>query len=207
MSPPDGSGRGRPRDESREQAILDAALELLVEVGYERMSMVAVASRARASKATIYRRWPCKDQMVVEALRRRAPEAHVPADTGSLREDLAAEVRLMAEVVSGPDGAMLVGVLRAASESPQLAAVIQANVLQHKTEMGSCLMQRAVERGELADIVDAAPLMEVILAMIFMRLLVTGEPLDDAFVEHVVDEVALPLLAGRSGRLAESSNT
>jgi AcrR family transcriptional regulator len=206
MSPPDGSVRGRPRDESRERAILDAALELLVEVGFERMSMVAVASRARASKATIYRRWPCKAEMVVEALRRRSPPAHVPADMGSLREDLAAEIRLMIEVLSGPDGALLVGILRAASESPELAAVIQANVIQHKAEMGSCLLKRAAERGEVVDSLDAAPLMEVIFAMILMRLLVTGEPLDEPFVEHVVDEVALPMLAGRSARVAERSN-
>jgi AcrR family transcriptional regulator len=204
MSPPDGNGRGRPRDDSREQAILDAALQLLVEVGYERMSMVAVASRARASKATIYRRWSCKDQMVVEALRRRTPADHVPADTGCLRGDLAAEVRLMVEVVSGPEGSLLVGVLRAASESPQLAEVIQTNMRERKAELCCCLLRRAVARGELPETADPGPLIEVIIAMIFTRLLVTGEPLDEAFVDHVVDDLAMPLLAGRAGLAAGS---
>ncbi|WP_232291900.1 TetR-like C-terminal domain-containing protein [Frankia sp. QA3] len=171
------------------------------------MSMVAVAARARASKATIYRRWSCKDEMVVEALRRHVCADHVPADTGCLRGDVAAEVRLMIENVSGPDGALLVGVLRAASESPRLAAVIQANVLQRKVELGRCLLERAAQRGELLAKTEPAVLVEVILAMIFARLLVTGEPLDDAFVGHVVDEVVLPLLAGRATPPAVRSNT
>ncbi len=207
ISPPVASGRGRPRDESREQAILDAALELLVEVGYDRMSMVAVAARARASKATIYRRWSCKDEMVVEALRRHGPAEHVPADSGCLRDDIAAEVRLMINAVSGPEGALLVGVLRAASESPRLAAVIQANLLQRKVDLGRCLLERAMRRGDLLAKAELALLIEVILAMIFTRLLVTGEPLDEAFADHIVDDVVLPLLAVRSAPSAATSNT
>ncbi|MCK9893539.1 TetR/AcrR family transcriptional regulator [Frankia sp. AgB32] len=206
MNIPCGAGRGRPRDDAREQAILDAALQLLVEVGYERMSMVAVANLARASKATIYRRWSSKDEMVIEALRRRAPVDNIPADTGSLRDDLVAQVRLMIEAASGPEGALLVGVLRAASESPQLAEVIQTNMRQHKAEMCCCLLERAVKRGDLPESADPGPLVEVIVSMIFMRLLVTGEALDDAFVHHLVDELALPLLAGRAGIPAEPAS-
>jgi hypothetical protein len=111
---------------------------------------------------------------------------------------VAAEVRLMIDTVSGPDGSLLVGVLRAASESPRLASVIQANVLQHKVELGRCLLERAAQRGELLAKTEPEVLVEVILAMIFTRLLVTGEPLDEAFADHVVDDVVLPLLAGRS---------
>ena len=199
ISPPSGAGRGRPRDNARERAILDAALELLVEVGYERMSMVAVAARARASKATIYRRWSCKDEMVVEALRRHGPGDRVPADTGCLRDDLAAEVHLMIDTITGPDGALLIGVLRAASESPRLAAVVQANILQNKAKIGRCMFARASQRGEISVSADFDVIMEIVMAMIFCRLLVTGEPLDDAFVDHMVDDVLMPLLAGRPG--------
>ncbi|MCM3924414.1 TetR/AcrR family transcriptional regulator C-terminal ligand-binding domain-containing protein [Frankia sp. AiPs1] len=162
------------------------------------MSMVAVAARARASKATIYRRWSCKDEMVVEALRRHGPADHVPADTGCLRDDMAAEVRLLIDTVSGPDGSLLVCVLRAANESPRLASMIQANILQRKVDLGRCLLERAAQRGELLAKAEPEVLVEVILAMIFTRLLVTGEPLDEAFADHVVDDVVLPLLAGRS---------
>jgi len=192
---PCGTRRGRPRDDAREQAILDAALDLLVEVGYERMSMVAVAARARASKATIYRRWANKDEMVVEALRRAGPADHVPADTGCLRDDLASEVRLMVRMIDGPNGALLVGVLRAASESPRLASVIQQSVLQHKSDISQCLFERAIDRGEVPSAEKSEVAMEIIMAMIFSRLLVTGGPLDDAFADHIVDDVLVPFLS------------
>lgn len=195
ISLPCGPQRGRPRDDAREQAILDAALELLTEVGYERMSMVAVAARARASKATIYRRWANKDEMVIEALRRAGPADHFPADTGCLRGDLASEVRLMICTAAGPNGALLVGVLRAASESPRLASVVQANVLQHKSDLSRCLLERAVGRGEICSAEQADVVVEIIMAMIFVRVLVTGEPLDDAFADHIVDDVLMPLLS------------
>src|SRR5580693_10631580 len=87
---------GRPRDEGREQAIRDAAIELLAEVGYDAMSIEAVAVRARSSKATIYRRWPGKAELVAEAIRRRSEPAlqDIP-DTGSLRSDLRVLVQRM----------------------------------------------------------------------------------------------------------------
>ncbi|MCM3886539.1 TetR/AcrR family transcriptional regulator [Frankia sp. R82] len=206
MSPPEGSGRGRPRDESREQAILEAALELLVEVGYERMSMVAVANRARASKATIYRRWSCKDAMVVDALRRRAPAEHVPADTGSLRDDLLIEVGLMACATMEVGGGLLMGVLRAASESPRLAEVIQDHMVQQKAALCGCALQRAAARGEIPADLDPVPLAEAILSMILTRQLLGVGPLDEQFVAHVVDDVALPLITGLASRLPSPSN-
>ncbi|MCK9925536.1 TetR/AcrR family transcriptional regulator [Frankia sp. AgPm24] len=206
MSPPEGSGRGRPRDESREQAILDAALELLVEVGYERMSMVAVANRARASKATIYRRWSCKDAMVVEALRRRAPAEHVAADTGSLRDDLMVDVRLMARSIVDVGGGLLMGVLRAASESPRLAEVIQEHMVRNKAELCGNALVLAARRGEIPADLDAVPLAEAILSMILTRQMFGVGPLDERFVTHVVDDVAMPLIAGLAARASAASN-
>src|SRR5579863_5183615 len=93
---------GRPRDDAREQAILDAAIDLLAEVGYEAMSIEAVAVRAKSSKATIYRRWPGKAELVADAIRRRTEPtlADLP-DTGSLRGDLLALVELMCTSMAG----------------------------------------------------------------------------------------------------------
>ena len=87
-------GRGRGREVTqREFAICDAALALLAEVGYDRMSMDAVAARARASKATIYRRWPGKRELVLEAVRTRVADIVEPPDTGSLSGDIIATLR------------------------------------------------------------------------------------------------------------------
>src|ERR1700752_4704934 len=87
---------GRPRDEGREQAILDAAIDLVAEIGYDAMSIEAVATRARSSKATIYRRWPGKAELVAEAMRRRSePVLEDLPDSGSLRGDLLTLVQRM----------------------------------------------------------------------------------------------------------------
>ena len=102
----DGSG-GRPRDDAREQAILDAAIDLVAEIGYDAMSIEAVAARAKSSKATIYRRWPGKAELVAEAMRRRsrAGPRGLP-DTGSLRGDLLALVQRMFDGMNGVDGGL-----------------------------------------------------------------------------------------------------
>ncbi len=191
---PCGAGRGRPRDEAREQAILDAALELLVEVGYERMSMVAIAARARASKATIYRRWTGKDELVVEAIRRRGVDDIGPTDTGSLRGDMLDTAHQMIDHVSRDDAALMAGVLLAMRKSPDLAATLRSQMIEAKRCVGELIVQRAVARGELCSHAAADVFNELAPAMVFSRLLITGEALDDAFIEHMVDDVLLPLM-------------
>ncbi|WP_239381132.1 MULTISPECIES: TetR-like C-terminal domain-containing protein [unclassified Frankia] len=194
--PPCGSARGRPRDDAREQAILDAALALLVEVGYERMSMVAVAARARASKATIYRRWANKDELVVDAIRRRsAGDDIIPADTGCLRGDLMDTIRQLVDHVSRQDAALIAGVLLAMRQSPDLAAALRAQTIEEKRWVGDLIVKRALGRGELRSPVAADVFRELAPALLFFRLLFTGEVLDDSFIEHMVDDVLLPLMA------------
>src|SRR5580704_6284092 len=98
---------GRPsgaRAEAREQAILDAALSLVIEVGYDRLSMDALAERAHAGKATIYRHWSGKAEVVAEAIRQRHSAEELVADTGSLRGDLLATISSMDASVSSEDG-------------------------------------------------------------------------------------------------------
>ena len=98
---------GRPRDDAREQAILDAAIDLVAEIGYDAMSIEAVAARAKSSKATIYRRWPGKAELVAEAMRRRSePVLEDLPDTGSLRGDLLALVQRMFDSINGVDGGL-----------------------------------------------------------------------------------------------------
>ncbi|WP_322753505.1 TetR/AcrR family transcriptional regulator [Frankia sp. Cas3] len=193
--PPCGRSPGRPRDDAREQAILDAALELLVEVGYERMSMVAVAARARASKATIYRRWANKDELVIEAIRRRGGgDEIVPADTGSLRSDLMDAVSQMVDHVSRQDAALVAGVLLAMRESPDLAVALRVQMIEEKRWIADLIVQRAMDRDELRSPAAAEVFRELAPALLFARLLITGDPLDSAFIEHMIDDVLLPLM-------------
>jgi AcrR family transcriptional regulator len=185
---------GRPRDEAREQAILDAAVELIVEVGYDRMSMDAVAARAHASKATIYRRWPGKVDLVVEALRRRTCVSLECSDTGGLRNDILSTLTAMRETMQKVDGPLMTGVLLAAQSDAELASVLRTTVLADKQQVWSGIVDRAVSRGEVDPAADAALVCEVASAMGFARIVVSGEPFDEAFCEHLVDHILLPLL-------------
>jgi AcrR family transcriptional regulator len=186
-----GSGRGP----ARESAICAAALELLAEVGYEQMSMDAVAARARASKATIYRRWPGKRELVVHAIRCRGPQPVELPDTGSLRGDIIATLRMVQEGIGAQDVALLAGVLRAMRGAPEIADCLRKQVFEDKREIGRTIVRRAVERGELGPAADPEMFHEVAPALMFFRVLVTGEPIDEDFLAHAADDVLIPLLA------------
>jgi AcrR family transcriptional regulator len=180
---------------AREQAILDAALSLVMEVGYDRLSMDALAERAHAGKATIYRHWSGKAEVVVEAIRRRKCDAGVPAvHTGSLRGDLVATLTCMNASMSTEDSALLVGVLSAMHKDHDLAELMRSQVIDARKDMLDEIIERAVSTGELDAATDAHVVNEVLSALFFNRLVISGEPIDDAFVAHVVDDVVLPLL-------------
>jgi AcrR family transcriptional regulator len=199
VAPADAAREGCSRGAAREVAICDAALALLAEVGYDRMSMDAVAARARASKATIYRRWPGKRELVLDAVRTRVADIVEPPDTGSLRGDIIATLRVMADGIGGQDAALMAGVLRAMRSTPELADCVRTQVLERKRYIGRILVERAVARGELPPDADHGVWHEVAPALMFFRILVTDEPVDDAFLTHVADDVLVPLLV-RSGQ-------
>jgi AcrR family transcriptional regulator len=185
----------------REDAILRAALELLAESGYDQLTIDAVAARARCSKATIYRRWPGKAALVSTAVRRHAgqPAAAAP-DTGSLRSDLLAALQAMRSSLSGQDAALILGLLSAMHRDPELAGAVREQVLDVKREVFGAVIARAAARGQVPAAADGALLAEISSAVLLSRLLVTGEPLDDAFTEHLVDAVLLPALGQPSSR-------
>lgn len=182
---------GRRRDDAREEAILDAAYSLLAEVGYDRLTMDGVAARARASKATIYRRWPGKAELVVDAMHRQSTRIHTP-DLGSLREELLAEFRQVAAMAAGTDGRVLCGVAWAAQGDPDLAATFKRAMEAKDTSDLDTVIDRAKARGEITR--GSATLLEEVIGPMALLQFLKGEPLDEAFVVHLVDDVALPLL-------------
>jgi AcrR family transcriptional regulator len=184
-----------PRAEAREQAILDAALELLMEVGYDRLSIDALAERARAGKATIYRHWSGKAQIVAEAVRRlKADTMAVPVDTGTLRGDLISEMVQVCSSMSTEDAAIITGVMSAMRTDAELAGLIRSQVLDSKRGKFDGIIERAISRGELPAGSSAELVEEVIPAMVINQLVIQGLCLDDQFATHVVDDIVLPLL-------------
>ena len=190
----------------RDVAICDATLALLLEVGYDRMSMDAIAARAHASKATIYRRWPGKQELVLDAVKTRGVGLTVAEDTGSLRGDLVATYRSAVHGSAADDADLIAGVLRAMRTTPELADCVRSQVIESKCDVSRIIVARAVARGELPAETDPLIMHEVASALWFHRVLVVGGPVDDAFIAHVVDDVLMPLL-DRSSRSAELQET
>jgi AcrR family transcriptional regulator len=191
------------RGEAREQAILDAALDLIGDVGYDRMSMDSLAARAQASKATIYRRWPGKAQVVVEAIRRRGcPDFSAPDDTGSLRGDLLVALRTKCDAMSGEDGPLFIGLLMAARKDPELASLLDAQMQNDGQPVLAELLDRAASRGEIVACADPAPICELVPALILQRLLFGDKPTDEAFIAHLIDDFVIPLLTGAARMVA-----
>jgi AcrR family transcriptional regulator len=182
-----------PKPERRE-AICEAVFELLGEVGYDRMSMDAVAARARASKATIYRGWPNKPDLVMEAFEHKFGGPLEPRDTGSLRGDLMALLTMACQVANSADGDIVTGLMTAATRNPELADVMRRCIYESKQSAYDTIVDRAVRRGELPDGATAELLHEILHAMVLNRTLWHEAPLDEAFATRVVDRVLLPVL-------------
>jgi AcrR family transcriptional regulator len=189
---PDASTNAR-LDPARERAILDATRALLAEVGYDRMSIDQVARRARASKATIYRRWAGKPDMVAAALHGLVVEHPPLPDTGTLRGDLVAALTAFCRLYELKHPIVL-SLISAIHTDPALGQLLHNHVLEAGTTETAAVFDRAVARGELPHGPDAAAVVEVSKAMLWHRLLLTGQPLDEAWVTHVIDDIVLPLL-------------
>ncbi|AGL16838.1 TetR/AcrR family transcriptional regulator [Actinoplanes sp. N902-109] len=190
------AGRSRRLDGEREQAILQATFDLLGETGYQGLRVDAVAARAQASKATLYRHWPTKAELVADAVRvcKSAPEA-VP-DTGSLRGDLMTWFGEMAETISGQEGPILAGLFMALRTEPELAAQLRP-LRDSKKPCAEAICARAAARGELPGRYDADLIDEIVPAQLFMRCFALGEPLDESYLEHLIDDIILPVLCHR----------
>lgn len=186
---------GRGLDTGRDAPIMQAALDLVGEVGYDHVTMDAIGRRARASKATIYRRWDSKAALVASALSCRAEHPLDVPDTGCLRTDLVAGITRLITNICASDLALMTGLLTAMHSDPELARLIRQQMVAKKKGALRALVVRAMSRGQLCPDVDPAVCDEIAPAIVFSRLILTGEPVDEAFVTHLVDDILLPVLS------------
>ncbi|GAA2269906.1 TetR/AcrR family transcriptional regulator [Nonomuraea roseoviolacea subsp. roseoviolacea] len=194
-----------PLDPVRERAILDATLELLSEMGYDRMSVDQIAKRARASKATIYRRWAGKPELVVDVICNRFDmDAPRPRDTGSLRGDLAELVRCLRETAERKH-TLIMGLSSTLVSNQELARALRAHLPSRDLSGVEALLVRGENRGEPARRADTARLAAVAEALVWHRLIFVGPPLDDAFVVEAADDVLFPLVRAWAERPVEQS--
>jgi AcrR family transcriptional regulator len=196
VSPESGGERqssvmGRPRDSGRDRAILDATLSLLSEVGYEQLSMEAVAGRSGAAKTTIYRRYRDKAALVAAAVEHRAPARPPQPGGASLRENLLSMVAWLARNIAEQEMGLLGALFAGMRHDARLAQEMRRILRRDETAMTDGFVRRAAE--QLAP--GAATLFaEIAPAVIMHRIVIAGEPCDAAFVAHLVDDILMPVL-------------
>jgi AcrR family transcriptional regulator len=188
------AGVARPRVEGeRESEILDAALELLARVGYDRMTMDAVSAQAKASKATLYRRWATKSSLVVDALLRTKEALQTPeVDTGSLRDDLVTMACCPGGLTDVMSANLMAGVVTALHHDPEFAEEFRTRVLGPKIERARRIFERARARGEISADLDLDLLAPALSGIILHRSFVLGQAADEKTVARVVDEIIVP---------------
>ncbi|MFP5282264.1 MAG: TetR/AcrR family transcriptional regulator [Actinomycetes bacterium] len=202
----DHRARPRRRGPALRSAILQAALAELQEVGYAGLTMERVAERARTGKASVYRQWPTRLELALDAIRTTFPEPADAPDTGSLRGDLLALLRWAADLLRGPSGEALRGLLGEA-----LADNDRLRQLRHRTHGGGretmrAVALRAVERGEMAPEMVTSPRLDVGQALLRQYFLFEGSLIPDDLIVAIVDEVVLPLwTGGTAGETAAAS--
>jgi AcrR family transcriptional regulator len=194
------SQRGRPRSERARKAILGAAAELLLARGLSEVSMDAVAERAGVSKATIYRWWPTKESLALDALYTEwAAAPSQTRDTGSLRGDLLSMLRPWARLAgSRPYGRVVAALLTEAQTDPVFGAEYRQRFLEPRREQVREIFRRAIERGELPAGTKVEVALDLLYGSMYHRLLNGHAPLNDRFVRDVVDTVLNGVLPGRS---------
>jgi AcrR family transcriptional regulator len=189
---------GRPRSEEAHQAILDATLELLVEVGFSALTVEGVANRAGVGKATIYRRWPSKLPLVVEAFGQLP--GFEEADTGSVAEDLKTMLRGYLQVFnSTPLATVLPSLAGERAHNPELSELFDPVSKQRRQPLLRAL-QRGVERGELPADLDLELAADLVVGPIAVSLFFKGGRPTPRMVGPIVDLALRGLRAAPEGR-------
>jgi AcrR family transcriptional regulator len=189
--------RGRPRSEEVEQAILKATARLLAERGLQALTIEDVASLAKVGKTSIYRRWPSKGILALEAFLSEFLLLQPPIDTGSLASDLNEALSAWVRTVAGtPTGRSLVALIAEAQTDPELAIAWSEAVIKTARNQHRSMIERAILRGEIPGDSDVDVLMDMLYGPAYHRLLQGHLPLTEGFVQQVVAVVVAGAKAG-----------
>jgi len=186
---------GRKRDHTLDTRILEAAIEILAELGFDGMTMDMVAARTKSGKATLYRRWPSKAELVRDALiwmsQNSVELEHLP-DTGNLRDDLLTLVKPYSLEFSERKLRVLAKLGSFFSEHRKIAEEASAGIFGPWTDFNRTLMQRAIKRGEIPAQADIEMACQVIIAMTSYRSITQGQPFGRTDYAALLDHILLP---------------
>jgi AcrR family transcriptional regulator len=171
-------------------AVFEAIFQLLEERGYELLSMASIAERSGVHETSLYRRWKTKEQLVLDAVNDRVSQEIPVPDTGTLRSDLVAVLESLQLSLQSRVGQALVQTAVATLHVPALRALRQEHWRQRRAHL-QILFDRAITRGEVSPQIDCQLLLEMLSGIMYMRLFVVNEPVDEMLPERVVDLMLL----------------
>ena len=185
----DSRGPGRPRDEEVRKRILDAASDLLEETGFGGVTVDAIAERAGASKATVYRWWPNKASVLTEAFRHTVSSDFPFSETGSLCGDVKEQLRRFSKFILGRRGRILTAFLVAAQSDPELAAAFREHWITPLRARGRVVLGTHQANGELPADADLDLVMDMMYAPLYYNLLTGYRPVSASYAEAVTRAV------------------
>jgi len=166
-------------------AVLNATLAALVEHGYESLNIEDVAQRAGVHKTTVYRRWPTKAELVADAVRERSADRVEVPDTGSLAGDLQALARAVVANIGSAEGSAMIQNLIVVTAASDALADEGPKFWAERLALTGVIVEQAIARGELPADVDANLIIETLIGPLYVRLLFTGQPIDDRIADQV----------------------
>jgi AcrR family transcriptional regulator len=187
-------GNRHKRSEEARQAVLEAADDLLAEHGFARLTIEGIAARAGVAKQTIYRWWPSKTDILLDAFADDAAEDLAPPDSGDLGRDLRVHLNRLAEFLTRSDaGAVFRALAGLAQHDADVAARLRAGYLSQQRDRDRLPLLRAVDRGQLPPETDIDVAVEQLVGPIYYRVLVTGQPVPSEFTDRLADQFVAQL--------------
>lgn len=179
--------RGRPRNVEAQKSILSASYELLLENGFQAVTVDKIAERAQVSKATIYKWWPNKAAVVMDGFLHAATARLPVPDTGSAFNDVLIHATNLAGFLISREGTIITELLGEGQFDSGLAEAYRTRFFRPRRLEARSLLEKGVQRRELKKNLDIGICIDLIYGPIFYRLLVTGEPIDGSYVRHLVE--------------------
>jgi AcrR family transcriptional regulator len=193
-SPVDYRKARRRRGNALFSAIYEATLDELIAVGYAELTMERVANRARASKGSLYRRWSSRAELVVDAVHYAMPECAEVPDTGNVREDLLGCLRGFANLLNGPSGAAVRGLMAETIHNPDLMEVIRIRFIDPYVHAFLDVLRRGAVRGEVRASALTTRIAGVGPDLLRQHFMAYRSPIPDRVLVEIVDDVILPLI-------------
>ena len=178
---------GRPRSEESRAAVLRATSELLHEVGLRAMTTEEIAARSGASKATIYKWWPNKYAVAIDAFLSELMADSPDPDTGSARDDLSSVLRGLLHFYTGPSGRVFAQLVGEAQADPLVQQELRTHLVGSRRELFRTIWDRGVARGEFRDDVDPDAAIDLVIGPALYRLMIGHAPLTEAAADMILD--------------------